>query len=139
MRQIRKNAHHRQANARDIRCLGNLRVDRQQIVVAIVLNGETGQIYGRRGADRRSRKLRRERLPGIAEIGGREVMELGYVEALIAQGLRHDRRVGRHGLQHVATIARLADHERVTRRRLGVGLRDEGEDRRENEAGATRR
>ena len=77
-------AHHAGHAQRDARHVGfgrDLRVDRQQIVVAADVDAEAGEIDHHRGARRRGGDLGDEGLVLSGEIGGSEIVQLGDVEA----------------------------------------------------------
>ena len=89
----------------------DLRVDRQQIVVAADGDAEAGEIDGHRGAGRRSGDLGDEGLILLSEIGSFEVVQLGDVEAGAGERLGDQRRVGAGGRQGVAVVGGLADDQ----------------------------
>ena len=77
---------HAERDARHVGFGRDLRVDRQQIVVAADSDAEAGEIDRHRGAGRRSGDLGDEGLVLLGEIGGSEIVQLGDVEAVAGQG-----------------------------------------------------
>ena len=90
----------------------DLRIDRQQIIIATDRHCQATQIDRHSNALRCLANLRKERLILRREVGGVEIVQFGDGKALGAQALRHQSCIIGGGLQGIANITGLANDQR---------------------------